>query len=322
MRTSETGKRKRLRGTQQLERNLPSRNPREDSEFHYFYETPRCVPGKGCADALFSMKSAQQIRKQHGVDTWAIFVDLVKAFDTVNHSLVYENLKRYGIPENLIKVIAKMYKDSTVIFKAGEEMREIPYEIGVKQGDNMALVLFIYLMNAFAETLSEKWTFKKLEYKWFPTSKNGNKRGRLTGQSPKAIGTKFDLFNFLYVDDGSMLFNNREDLVAGTTLLFSHFARFGLEMHIGRNDTKASKTECMYFPAFEKKYQESNTDNIDIGDGYVSFTKFFKYLGSLITSKLNDAMDVDARISQANKAMGALRDYHRRFEEDYFKCTR
>eukprot|EP00978_Attheya_sp_CCMP212_P035924 scaffold159167_cov25-Attheya_sp.AAC.1 len=40
-------------------------------------------------------------------------------------------------------------------------------------------------------------------------------------------------------------------------------------MHIESND-KASKTECMYFPAFEKKYQESNTENIDVGDGCVS----------------------------------------------------
>eukprot|EP00978_Attheya_sp_CCMP212_P005079 scaffold11223_cov57-Attheya_sp.AAC.4 len=83
-------------------------------------------------------------------------------------------------------------------------------------------------------------------------------------------------------------------------------------MHIDHND-KASKTECMHFPAFEGKYQEANTENIDVGDGHVSFTKIFKYLGSLITSKLNDAMDVDVRISQANKAIvGALRDY--------FKC--
>jgi hypothetical protein len=94
-----------------------------------------------------------------------------------------------------------------------------------------------------------------------------------------------------------------------TTLLFSHlFARFGLEMHIGR-DAKVSKTECMYFPAFTGKYQESNTENIEVGDGYVPFTKTFKYLGSLITSKLNNAMDVEARIFQANKAMGALREY-------------
>jgi hypothetical protein len=87
--------------------------------------------------------------------TWAIFVDLVKAFDTVeDHSLVSEILKKYGILENLVRVIAKMYKDSTVIFKSGEQKREIPYEIGVKQGDNMASVLSIYLMNAFTETLS------------------------------------------------------------------------------------------------------------------------------------------------------------------------
>jgi hypothetical protein len=30
-------------------------------------------------------------------------------------------------------------------------------------------------------------------------------------------------------------------------LVFHHFARFGLEMHIGR-DSNESKTECMFFP--------------------------------------------------------------------------
>ncbi len=100
----------------------------------------------------------------------------------------------------------------------------------------MAPVLFIYLMNAVAETLSNKWDFNKLEYNWFPESANGNKRRKLTGQSPKALGSKFDLFYFLYVDDGAMLFENREDLKKGTNLIMSHFARFGLEMHIGRGD--------------------------------------------------------------------------------------
>eukprot|EP00978_Attheya_sp_CCMP212_P040166 scaffold216349_cov37-Attheya_sp.AAC.1 len=52
-------------------------------------------------------------------------------------------------------------------------MREIPYEIGVKQGDNMAPVLFIYLMNAFAETLSEKWTFEKWNINGFQQPRMG-----------------------------------------------------------------------------------------------------------------------------------------------------
>ena len=272
-----------------------------------------CVPGKGCTDALYAIKTALQIRKQHGKDTWAVFVDLVKAFDTADHSLLFAILKKYGIPDSLISVIEKMYKDSIVSFKIGSESRDIKYGIGVKQGDNMAPVLFIYLMNAFAETLADKWKFDKLEFRWFPETSSVKKKGRLTGQSPKTLGTKFDLFYFLYVDDGAMLFDNRNDLIEGTRLIMNHFARFGLEMHIGRGEKK-SKTECVLFPAFESEYEDKDTSIFEVNDGFVQFTKQFKYLGSIISFNLNDSIDIDARISQASKAMGALRNF--------FKCDK
>ena len=127
-----------------------------------------CVPGKGCTDALYAIKTALQIRKQHGKDTWAVFVDLVKAFDTADHSLLFAILKKYGIPDSLISVIEKMYKDSIVSFKIGSESRDIKYGIGVKQGDNMAPVLFIYLMNAFAETLAEQMEFRQIRVSMVP----------------------------------------------------------------------------------------------------------------------------------------------------------
>jgi hypothetical protein len=102
-------------------------------------------------------------------------------------------------------------------------------------------------MNAFAKTLSKKWKLKKMEYKWFPQTKSsGNKRGRLTGQSPKAAGTEFDLFYFLYVDNGAMLFNTREELTEGTQLLFDHFARFELEMHIGNENKNRKRNACTF----------------------------------------------------------------------------
>eukprot|EP00978_Attheya_sp_CCMP212_P009209 scaffold21733_cov53-Attheya_sp.AAC.4 len=161
-------------------------------------------------------------------------------------------------------------------------------------------------MNAFAEeTLSKKWNFVKIEYKWFPQSKNRNKRCRLTGQSPESKGSEFDLFYFLYVDDRAMLFDMREDpLEEGTQLLFSHFARFGLEMHIGVGNKK-SKTECVHFPAMNQQ-QPANLENIQVERGFVSFTDCFKYLGSIISSNLNDEIDKDVQLSQANKAMGVL----------------
>jgi hypothetical protein len=75
------------------------------------------------------------------------------------------------------------------------------------------------------------------------------------------MGSKFDLFYFLYADDGTMLFDNRKDLKEGTKLIMDHFARFGLEMYVGRGD-KALKTECVYFPTFEKEYEDADTSNL------------------------------------------------------------
>jgi hypothetical protein len=120
-------------------------------------------------------------------------------FDTADHSLLFAILKKYGIPDSLITIIEKMYKDSIVSFKIGMESRDIKYGIGVKQGDNMAPVLFIYLMNAFVETLASKWNFDKLEFRWFPETTNKNKRGILTGQSPKTMGTKFSTSSLCYM---------------------------------------------------------------------------------------------------------------------------
>ena len=52
----------------------------------------------------------------------------------------------------------------------------------------------------------------------------------------------------LYVDDGAFAFETRRELEIGANLVFTHFARFGLQMHIG-SSSKPSKTECVFFPA-------------------------------------------------------------------------
>ncbi len=57
----------------------------------------------------------------------------------------------------------------------------------------------------------------------------------------------YEIFQCLYVDDGAFPFNTQDSLSKGMNLVFKHFARFGLEIHIGRNGGE-SKTECVFFP--------------------------------------------------------------------------
>ena len=48
------------------------------------------------------------------------------------------------------------------MLKIKKEVSEILQEVGVRQGDTMALVLFLFLMTAFAETLELKWKCEKI----------------------------------------------------------------------------------------------------------------------------------------------------------------
>jgi hypothetical protein len=48
------------------------------------------------------------------------------------------------------------------------------------------------------------------------------------------------------------------------------------------------------------------TKDFPVADGFVSFTRTFRYLGSLISYNLHDDNNITARIAAANASMGAL----------------
>jgi hypothetical protein len=53
--------------------------------------------------------------------------------------------------------IARTYQDLVVVLKIEKEVVELPQTVDVRQGDNMAPVLFLFLMSAFAEMLEAEW---------------------------------------------------------------------------------------------------------------------------------------------------------------------
>jgi hypothetical protein len=119
--------------------------------------------------------------------------------------------------------------------------------------------------------------------------------------------TSFELFSSLFADDCALIFNTREDLIVGSNYIFSHFLRFGLQIHIGRGGT-ASKTEAMFCPADQQPLNDGDQTNFTVADGFVSFSQQFKYLGSIIHQTLTSEADIDQRIRKATAAFGALRE--------------
>ena len=50
-------------------------------------------PGVGCQDGTFTIKKILHTRRNHNLPSYVAFLDLVKAFDTVNHVMMLKILE-------------------------------------------------------------------------------------------------------------------------------------------------------------------------------------------------------------------------------------
>ena len=53
--------------------------------------------GVGFQDGLFTLKTVLYARHNHNLPTYVAFVDMVKAFDIVDHIIMMSILERYGV---------------------------------------------------------------------------------------------------------------------------------------------------------------------------------------------------------------------------------
>jgi hypothetical protein len=129
-------------------------------------------------------------------------------------------------------------------------MPHIPIKASWGEWSNLRINKNIY--PAAAETLKLAWKQAQIQVLTVGhTPDNEIHTGCIRGHTHKIYLSRklaaYEIFQLLYVDYGAFPFPTRLDLIEGLTLIHSHLARFGLEVHIGRGGGP-SKTECVFFP--------------------------------------------------------------------------
>jgi hypothetical protein len=281
-------------------------------ELHGLEEQTGFRPLRGTIDGLFATSVGLQKRKEHGKESWVLFLDLIKAFDSVPHDAVFEVLRRFGMPDHFINLVIRLHANAKVQVEIDGEDSEVAVTIGVRQGSCEGPVLFLFIMQAAMETFEWPEGMTKPEYR---TREDGKTMGECSFR--KRGASSFHFWASLFADDCALIFETREDLIAGTDAIYAHLRKFGLNMHVGRGDM-ASKTEAMFFPKARQPYEDGDTSRFPVdGSGFVEFAESFKYLGSIIHYSLSADADVDKRIKSASAAFGALRNVFSNRHIDY-----
>ncbi len=208
----------------------------------------------------------------------------------------------------VVKVVEKMYKNCTVNCKLGNETISIDYKTGVQQGDSASPVLFACIMQAFSDTLKTKVKLTEFHFSNPPRMETQKlSMAPLSGnqQHPKAplsTSITFSLSTTAYSSQTTVL------------IWKQHYQRLGMQMHIGSNNTKL-KTEAMFFPSSLKEAKKLTAEgslpaNIILPNNQqIQFTHSFKYLGSVITTELNEDAEVKIRINKAKSILGIAKHF-------------
>jgi len=248
--------------------------------------------GRGTNDMIFSVRQLQEKCIEQHMPLYQVFVDLTKAFDTVNRDALWKVLAKLGCPPNFVRMISELHRNMKARFTFnGTLSDEISIDNGVKQGDILAPTLFsIY----FSALLS--YAFSDCDSGVYIKFRTTRKLFNLRRFEAKTKVCDALVRELLYADDADFVAHSETEM----QLMMDRFSHacdaFGLTISI-------KKTKVMYTPPPGDPYIEPsifvNGNRLDVVDTFV-------YLGSTVSRDVSLDAEILSRIQKASVAFGKL----------------
>ena len=251
-------------------------------------------PGRGTTDMSFALRQLQEKCRLHSEDLYLLFIDLTKAFDTINREGLWNILEKVGCPKLFVNLIRSFHSGMEVtIREGGERSPAFAVTSGTKQGCVLAPTLFsiffsLMLNVAFKEATDGVEIKSRFDI--------GLCKAKTCHFNAKSKVEYFTIRDLLFADDCALAACSQEALQRLCDCFAAASRRFGLTISI-------KKTEALYQPAPGNLYVPPA---ITIEGQQLAAVETFKYLGGTVSNDASLDVEVTARIAKATASYGRL----------------
>ena len=250
-------------------------------------------PQRSTTDLMFVVRRLQELRRTSKTSLEICFIDLAKAYDSVDRVLLWEVLARFGVPPRMVKVI-RMFHDG---MRARVQLDDRDFSAwfnvcqGLRQGCVLSPLLFntffaaviIVVLQRFAE---DPLIVSDLVY-LDDALKGENGRPRKEGALEMVQRA---VWGMLYADDAGVVSTSPRELTRMMGVILVACFKFGLT-------ASEKKTEAMHL--WSHPHTASNALQIEAAGQRYKQTTECVYLGGAISESADLDIEIKRRIGAA-----------------------
>ena len=256
-------------------------------------------PARSTVDMLFVVRRLQELGRERKIPLCMCFVDLQKAYDSVDRDLLWEVLRRFGVPDPMLAVVRQFHDGMRARVRTddGELSEWFDVTQGLRQGCVISPLLFNIFFAAVLHVVLVRF------------SEDGDILANLVHLEEDGVGgtnepplerVRRAIWGMLYADDAGIVSKSPEGLAKMMTVIVTVFEAAGLTVSEKKTETMMVRTpnqaplpSPLVVEAAGQKYKQ---------------TSQFVYLGGAVNECADITPEIERRI---RLAWGCLRRYSR-----------